>query len=55
MDWCSSSARPSWSSAFVVLLFLPHVELRSGSSYAERGRTDAADAEAAAAPPAIAH
>src|SRR6478735_5316955 len=41
--------------AFVVLWFLPNVELRSGSSYAERGRTDAADAEAATAPPAIAH
>jgi len=41
--------------AFVVLWFLPNVELRSGSSYAERGRTDAADAEAATAPPAVAH
>ena len=40
---------------FVVMLFLPHVELRSGSSYSERGRTDAADAEAAAVPPAVAH
>jgi EmrB/QacA subfamily drug resistance transporter len=41
--------------AFVVLWFLPDVELRSGSSYAERSRSDAADAEAAAAPPAVAH
>ena len=41
--------------AFVVLWFLPNVELRSGSSYAERGRSDAADAESAAVPPAVAH
>ncbi|HVI36372.1 MAG TPA: MDR family MFS transporter, partial [Gaiellales bacterium] len=41
--------------AFVVLWFLPNVELRSGSSYAERGRADADDATAAAAPPAVAH
>ena len=41
--------------AFVVLWFLPNVELRSGSSYAERGRSDAADADAAAVPPAVAH
>jgi hypothetical protein len=42
----------------IVMLFLPHVELRSGSAYAERGKTDAANAEAAAAaaaPPAIGH
>ena len=33
------------------MLFLPHVELRSGSAYSERGAADAAaDAEAAAAP-----
>jgi hypothetical protein len=46
--------------AFVVLWFLPNVELRSGSSYAERGRaeasgTEASDSDSAAAPPAIAH
>jgi EmrB/QacA subfamily drug resistance transporter len=45
---------------FFVMLFLPHVELRSGSAYSERGKTDAANAEAAeaaaaAAPPAISH
>ena len=41
---------------FLVLLFLPHVELRSGSAYAERGQADADAAEAAAAaPPAIGH
>ena len=34
---------------FLVLLFLPHVELRSGSAYSERGKADA-EAEAAAAP-----
>jgi hypothetical protein len=34
---------------FVIMLFLPHVELRSGSAYAERGKADAAAAEAAAA------
>jgi cytoskeletal protein RodZ len=31
--------------AFIVVWFLPHVELRSGSSYESRGRQDAADAE----------
>jgi EmrB/QacA subfamily drug resistance transporter len=36
---------------FLVMLFLPHVELRSGSAYSERGAADAAaDAEAASAP-----
>jgi hypothetical protein len=30
--------------AFVVVWFLPHVELRSGSSYESRGNQDAADA-----------
>jgi EmrB/QacA subfamily drug resistance transporter len=30
--------------AFVVVWFLPHVELRSGSSYESRGKQDAADA-----------
>ncbi|MDF2091143.1 MDR family MFS transporter [Knoellia sp. 3-2P3] len=38
---------------FLVLLLLPHVELRSGSAYSERGRTDAE--AAAAAPPAVGH
>jgi hypothetical protein len=38
---------------FLVLLLLPHVELRSGSAYSERGKTDAE--AAAAAPPAIGH
>ena len=33
---------------FLVMLFLPHVELRSGSAYSERGKADA-EAEAAAA------
>jgi EmrB/QacA subfamily drug resistance transporter len=33
---------------FITLLFLPHVELRSGSAYSERGASDAADAKAAA-------
>jgi hypothetical protein len=33
-----------------VLLFLPHVELRSGSAYSERGKADTE--AAAAAPPA---
>ena len=47
--------RPSWSSRFVVLCFLPHVELRSGSSYAERGRAAADDADSVAVPPAVAH
>lgn len=38
---------------FLVMLFLPHVELRSGSAYSERGQADAAaeaEAEAATAP-----
>ena len=30
--------------AFVVVWFLPHVELRSGSAYDSRGTSDAADA-----------
>jgi uncharacterized membrane protein len=30
--------------AFLVVWFLPHVELRSGSSYESRGKQDAADA-----------
>ncbi|MHB8275793.1 MAG: MDR family MFS transporter [Dermatophilaceae bacterium] len=34
--------------AFVVVWFLPHVELRSGSAYDSRGESDAADAKAAA-------
>lgn len=34
---------------FLVMLFLPHVELRSGSAYSERGQADAAAAEAEAA------
>ena len=34
--------------AFVVVWFLPHVELRSSSSYESRGKQDAADATAAA-------
>jgi len=34
--------------AFLVVWFLPHVELRSGSAYESRGKSDAADAEAAA-------
>ena len=39
---------------FLVMLLLPHVELRSGSAYSERGAADKADADAAAAaaPPA---
>ena len=32
--------------AFVVVWFLPHVELRRGSSYESRGKQDAADAVA---------
>jgi EmrB/QacA subfamily drug resistance transporter len=41
---------------FLVMLFLPHVELRGGSAYSERGAADKADAQAAAAaPPAAAH
>ena len=34
--------------AFIVVWFLPHVELRSGSAYDSRGKQDAADAAAAA-------
>ncbi|MHB8185665.1 MAG: MDR family MFS transporter [Dermatophilaceae bacterium] len=34
--------------AFVVVWFLPHVELRSGSAYDSRGESDAADAKVAA-------
>jgi EmrB/QacA subfamily drug resistance transporter len=34
--------------AFVVVWFLPHVELRSGSAYQSRGEQDAADAALAA-------
>jgi hypothetical protein len=30
--------------AFVVVWFLPHVELRTGSSYESRGKQDADDA-----------
>lgn len=42
--------------AFVVLWFLPHVELRSGSAYSERGQSDAAAAAEAGAPaPGIVH
>jgi hypothetical protein len=37
--------------AFVVVWFLPHVELRSGSSYESRGHQDAADAEVTASSP----
>ena len=37
--------------AFVVVWFLPHVELRSGSSYDSRGKQDAADAAVAAGKP----
>ena len=46
---------------FLVMLFLPHVELRGGSAYSERGASDKADAEraaageAAVAPPAMGH
>ena len=43
--------------AFIVVWFLPHVELRSGSAYESRGKSDAADArvaaEAEAAPPGL--
>ena len=35
--------------AFLVVWFLPHVELRSGSAYESRGKSDAADAAEAAA------
>jgi EmrB/QacA subfamily drug resistance transporter len=38
--------------AFVVVWFLPHVELRSGSAYQSRGEQDAADAALAAGQPA---
>ena len=48
--------------AFIVVWFLPHVELRSGSAYDSRGESDAADvadaavaAEAEAAPPGRSH
>jgi EmrB/QacA subfamily drug resistance transporter len=34
--------------AFLVVWFLPHVELRSGSAYESRGKSDAANAEVAA-------
>src|SRR6185436_1302448 len=34
--------------AFIVVWFLPHVELRSGSAYQSRGEQDAADAALAA-------
>jgi MFS family permease len=37
--------------AFLVVWFLPHVELRSGSSYESRGNQDAADAETSDATP----
>ncbi|GAA2736134.1 MDR family MFS transporter [Pedococcus aerophilus] len=40
---------------FLVMLFLPHVELRGGSAYSERGAAEKADEEAAAAPPAVSH
>jgi EmrB/QacA subfamily drug resistance transporter len=44
--------------AFIVVWFLPHVELRSGSAYDSRGKSDAADAvvaaEAEVAPPGLA-
>jgi predicted MFS family arabinose efflux permease len=39
--------------AFIVVWFLPHVELRSGSAYQSRGEQDAADAALAAADPKI--
>jgi len=48
--------------AFIVVWFLPHVELRSGSAYESRGKSDAADAadallasEAEAATPNLSH
>jgi EmrB/QacA subfamily drug resistance transporter len=45
--------------AFIVVWFLPHVELRSGSAYESRGEQDAADAalaaEAEVAPPGRSH
>jgi hypothetical protein len=34
---------------FLVMLLLPHVELRGGSAYSERGAADKADADAASA------
>lgn len=34
---------------FLVMIMLPHVELRGGSAYSERGKADQADADAAAA------
>jgi len=37
--------------AFIVVWFLPHVELRSASAYDSRGKSDAADAALAAAEP----
>ena len=37
--------------AFLVVWFLPHVELRSGSAYDTRGKQDAADAAVAAESP----
>ncbi len=42
---------------FLIMLFLPHVELRGGSAYSERGAAEKAesDAAAAAAPPAAGH
>ena len=40
---------------FLVMLFLPNVELRSGSAYSERGAAEKADEQAAAAPPAVGH
>jgi hypothetical protein len=50
---------------FLVMLLLPHVELRGGSAYSERGAADKADAdkaeadraeaEAAASPPVVGH
>jgi MFS family permease len=45
--------------AFIVVWFLPHVELRSASAYDSRGKSDAADAAVAAdaevAPPGGSH
>jgi hypothetical protein len=39
--------------AFIVVWFLPHVELRSGSAYESRGASDAADAKAIAEAEAV--
>ncbi|NMM22156.1 MAG: MFS transporter [Phycicoccus sp.] len=39
--------------AFVVVWFLPHVELRSGSAYESRGKSDAADAADTATAPGL--